>query len=213
VQISDESIRLPPGRSLSGFERCDQPWHYHLHRHPEWECTLILDGCGTRIVGECAVPYGPGDLVLLGGGLPHTWVSRSAGPLRALVFQIHPLRLLPFLEACPEFTSLRPLLDGLERGWQWAGGLTFARRFEALVSRPGPRQLVAVLDLLCDLAESEAAPILAAPWRSSPANDRQLDRFMTWLKAHAAEPFGLADAASALSMSPGGLSRLLRRSS
>lgn len=48
-----------------------RPWHYH----PEFELLLITKGYGTRMVGDHFEKFSEGDLVLIGGNLPHAWIS------------------------------------------------------------------------------------------------------------------------------------------
>lgn len=46
-------------------------WHYH----PEFELLLITKGYGTRMIGDHFGKFTEGDLVLMGGNLPHAWIS------------------------------------------------------------------------------------------------------------------------------------------
>lgn len=50
------------------FERS---WHYHS----EYELLLVTRGFGTRIIGDNTSRFNQGDLVLLGGDVPHAWFS------------------------------------------------------------------------------------------------------------------------------------------
>ena len=53
------------------FERT---WHYH----PEYELILIKQGYGTRVIGNNQSPFESGDLVLIGGNIPHAWFSHPS---------------------------------------------------------------------------------------------------------------------------------------
>jgi mannose-6-phosphate isomerase-like protein (cupin superfamily) len=70
----------PDGKSslrffITGEPRFDFYWHFH----PEIELTCILRGEGTRLVGDHIGEYGPGDLVLIGPNVSHTWQSHDSG--------------------------------------------------------------------------------------------------------------------------------------
>ncbi|QEC78723.1 AraC family transcriptional regulator [Mucilaginibacter ginsenosidivorax] len=53
------------------FEETEFASPYHFH--PEYELTAILKGEGNRFVGNNMSAYQKGDLVLLGGNVPHCW--------------------------------------------------------------------------------------------------------------------------------------------
>jgi hypothetical protein len=104
-------------RFVHAFERAELNFPFHWHYHPEFELTLILEGSGQRLIGDSVEEYAPGDLVLLGSNLPHTYHSGPVeGKHRALVFQFRPGLLgEPFL-ALPEMQSLSSLLVQAEHG-------------------------------------------------------------------------------------------------
>jgi len=45
------------------------PWHFH----PEYEIVLVTESTGKRFIGDQISDFKPGDLVLLGPYLPHTY--------------------------------------------------------------------------------------------------------------------------------------------
>src|ERR1700680_4798200 len=88
--------KLIPGReSFLTYERRDSEFPFYWHYHPEFELTLILESSGQRLVGDGIDDYGPGDLVLLGPNLPHSWLS---GPVKSRIRRIHPALVFQFRE-------------------------------------------------------------------------------------------------------------------
>lgn len=49
----------------------DPNWHFH----PEYQLFIVLEGTGTRFVGDNIERFRPGDLVFTGPNLPHLWRS------------------------------------------------------------------------------------------------------------------------------------------
>ncbi len=46
-----------------------------LQFHPDVEILLVLNGTGTRFIGDSVEHFGPGDLVMIGQNVPHLWHS------------------------------------------------------------------------------------------------------------------------------------------
>src|SRR5882724_9751483 len=117
--------KLAHGRaSFLTFERRDWECPFHWHFHPEFELTLILDSSGQRLVGNSIADYGPGDLVLLGPNLPHSWRS---GPVKCRTRKIHRAIVTQFRgdflgERFLSLEEVRPVARLLKRS---AAGLEF----------------------------------------------------------------------------------------
>jgi AraC-like DNA-binding protein len=61
---------------INAFETqsLNYPFHYHSY---EFELTLVLGGHGLRFVGDNISRFGTCDLVLLGPGVPHSWMYNN----------------------------------------------------------------------------------------------------------------------------------------
>ena len=77
MRIHFEKITHEAGVPLLVKEITGKVFQAPLHFHPELELTLIIESSGKRFVGDSVEDFGPGDLVLVGGNLPHFW-SNSA---------------------------------------------------------------------------------------------------------------------------------------
>ncbi len=157
IQLSrDESLRLirPQGEAFTA------PWHFH----PELELTWIIEGVGSRHVGDSIEAFGPGDLVLLGPRLPHVWMSHREVGVRsiALVCQFLPEIFGSMLEL-PEMQVVGRLLQRAERGLQITGSARdeAIARLGMMPDETGARRMLLILEVLTQFAQSDSLRPLA----------------------------------------------------
>lgn len=58
----------------------------HLHQHEEVQISLIKEGAGTLIVGDAIHRFEKGDVIVIGGALPHVFRSTDASAEMHTVF-------------------------------------------------------------------------------------------------------------------------------
>ena len=154
---------------MLAFDRIDLEFPFYWHYHPEFELTLIVNSHGQRLVGDGIADYGPGDLVLLGPNLPHSWRS---GPMKLPREQWHRAVVIQFRENFlgEEFfrlAEMEPIVRLLKRS---AAGLSFghtktghaiAQKMVAFSSYSPARRIVNLMSILLDMASEPDAKVLS----------------------------------------------------
>ncbi len=154
---------------MLAFDRIDLEFPFYWHYHPEFELTLIVNSHGQRLVGDGIADYGPGDLVLLGPNLPHSWRS---GPVKLPREQWHRAVVIQFRENFlgEEFfrlAEMEPIVRLLKRS---AAGLSFghtktgqavAQKMVAFSSYSPARRIVNLMSILLDMASETDAKVLS----------------------------------------------------
>ena len=206
--------------SLVVFERRANAFPWNWHYHPEIELTYIHRGRGTRLVGDHSEAYGPGDLVLLGPDLPHTWFNRpeaasSGKDHQAIVLQFRAGMFPEALRQLPEFLPLRDLLERASLGLHFpaAVGLKMGARMRQLLRQGGLRRWLEVSRLLGDLAGQPATTLASAGYhhRRSFRLSSRIERITAYLDENFGEEVTLSRAARKCGLSPGAFSRFFRR--
>lgn len=188
-------------------------WHYHA----EVELTWIESGEGTRYVGDVIEPYGPGDLVLLGGGLPHTWSSeRPGGRARAHRAVVTQFSAETFLgRDGPEFAAVRDVLSRAARGLRFPAGCVANEVWAGLVSARGLDAWCRLAHLLDVLARQPGARTIASAGylpRPRHGPEHRFGRALAYVGENVEiGPVYLRDAARVVHLSPAAFSRFFRR--
>jgi len=143
------------------------PWHLH----PEIEIMSILEGEGSRFVGDSVENYEAGDLVMVGSNLPHCWKSGSGHYLeqpdcraRAHVVLFQPENFGEGFFNISEFRNIQEMFVRAQRGICFTGN-TSKMASEKLVGayrKKGIKRFIAFIDLLNDLAESTDYRLLSS---------------------------------------------------
>jgi AraC-like DNA-binding protein len=187
-------------------------WHYH----PEYELTLILEGSGERMVGDSHEYFFPGDLVLLGPGLPHTWVSEMGSA--AVVIQFSESFIAPILQY-NECDRIRQLLARSSPGLSFpVTGLGKGDLMASIMRLPaskGVGRITGLLDVLQTLAGSRVvARPLASPY-FQPAlgkkTEGRIGKVFQYVHRHSGEHVALAEVAALINLSESAFCKFFKR--
>jgi len=191
----------------------ERAFHFVWHFHEELELVWIRQGRGLRYVDGQVEAFKEGDLVLLGGGLPHTWASAHdwRDTCEWTVLQLQPELWGTAFWQLPELQDLRGLFDEAGRGVQFLGQKRWevGRHMEALTHRP-PYTLEAAVGLLDVFRRLLALPRrLLNPPSVSPGMERdtRLEGLLALIRRRATERLTQEECARSLRMSPAAFSR------
>lgn len=94
-----------------------------FHAHPELELVIILEGYGTRIIGDTVEPFEAGDMVFIGSNVPHVWLSddvfykeNSKLHSRVIVTYFNPDKFKEVFESVKEFSSINEMIRQASKG-------------------------------------------------------------------------------------------------
>jgi AraC-like DNA-binding protein len=193
--------------------RFDCPFHYH----PEIELTLIVQSTGHRFVGDHIGRFGPGDLVLMGPNLPHSYVN-DARTERAgsVVLQFLPECLGAGFFQLGEMRLIRTLLEHARVGLVFHGPVRerVAQMMMKFKTLAGAGRLVAFLEILQALAATRHYRRLASPtYAPSLAlyQGERINRVCELISRRFRENVTQAEASRVAKMSGPSFSRFFRR--
>jgi AraC-like DNA-binding protein len=161
-----EKISYDQSHSFALFESKNRRFQCPFHYHPEIELTLIVSNSGQRYVGDNIGRYAPGDLVLMGPDLPHSYISDPVCSERAhsIVLQFLPDCFGTAFFQCGELKSIRLLLERSRVGLSFHGRTRekVAPLMKGFLELEGLARLTSFLHILGILAASKEVRALAS---------------------------------------------------
>jgi AraC-like DNA-binding protein len=196
-------------------------WNYH----PEYEIHLIRSTTGRFIVGDHIGSFGPGQVSLIGSGVPHDWVSDLEPGVvarnRDALVQFDGDWLKRSTADLPELLEVKALLEDSSRGLLFSGrtAAAAAGEIESMGITAGLARLAHFLQLLAILTrapEHEREP-LAREWFTPPQAEspesRAVEMGLRYIFENLTATVRMSAAARLAGMSEPRFSRFFQRAS
>jgi AraC-like DNA-binding protein len=215
-----EQVTIPSGHSWGLLWRQLDAIPFIWHYHPQFELTLTVNARGQRYIGDHLGDFEPGDLVLVGPNLPHTWSAHeridAAQPMLAVVVWFSPEWITQLATVFPELQSLRQLAmrAGPALCFSPETSARCAERLLQLQTLPVPQRLPLLLDVLLMLAGDGRAQTLASTAQTPAKADGQqkrMEKVLDHMHAHFRDEIALETLAQQAALSLGAFHRFFKR--
>jgi AraC-like DNA-binding protein len=189
-----EKSRIPINKAFVAKELIAPYFDKHWHFHKEYQLFLVLEGKGTRFIGNQMKPFREFDMVFTGPNLPHLWKNDSAYFEKESTLQTHGIVVYfgddlfgEALREKEELEMINILFQKSLRGLEITGStnLDLRKKMKALVHKTGIESFLLLLDILKTIAvSSECKPITQAGYinnnkESEKDRMRQVYEFVT----------------------------------
>ncbi len=188
----------------------DHNWHFHA----EYQLFVVLQGTGTRFIGDHVEPFAPGDLVFTGPDLPHLWRSDPeyfegdrSRQTEGVVIYFHDDLLGQGLLSKNESLRIRQLLQRSGRGIRFTGAAQqeAARQMKELPFLRDFERVLGLLQLLHFLSGTESYHLLAGAGYTNAMKAEDTERMNNvhaYVMQNFREKISLEAAAALANMTP-----------
>ncbi|MEJ1237763.1 AraC family transcriptional regulator [Chryseolinea sp. T2] len=196
----------------------DPNWHFH----PEFQLFIVLEGTGTRFIGDSVHPFRKGDVVFTGPNLPHVWRSdqeyfthNEGLSTEGIVIYFHEHILGDAFLKTNEAYKLRQLFLHARRGMTFTGATAdhVERTLYALLDARDFNRVLLLFQLLNQLANTDEFSLLATSGYTNTLKDadtRRMNDVHAYVMANFRDKITLNEAAAIASMTPTSFSRYFK---
>ena len=159
----------------------DPTWH----AHSEYQLFVVLEGTGTRFIGDSIKSFTAGELVLTGADLPHLWRSddhyfkkESNQSVRGIVIYLQENFLGDHIMEKEEMLQLKKLFNRSARGLEFYGKQKFLiiSMMQELLLLSGLESLIQLLKILLAVSQIKEFNYISHRAHSGPFNENETDR-------------------------------------
>jgi AraC-like DNA-binding protein len=196
----------------------DPNWHFH----PHYQLFTVLEGTGSRLIGDSIQHFEPGDTVFLGPDVPHLWRSEAPyfekdSPLltRGIVLYFKEDFLGKEFLSKPEMSSIEQLFAESKRGIAYSGKTRsiIHKELHELLACDGFERIIKTLSLLHLLSHStDGRPITSLGYTNTfkVSETERMQKVQNYVWQHFKDEIRLGEAASLAGMSEAAFCRYFR---
>ncbi len=219
IKPSFETINSIVDNSFLVREFKEESFSAPYHFHPEYELTLIVNGCGKRYVGTHMADYFKDDLVLLGSNVAHCWKTENALPgenSNSVVIQFQPDFLGAGFFDTPEMKSIFGLLNKSNYGIQFMGNISWFKNKMITILNEGIgfKKVILLLEILDALAANNNYRLLNTHdlFAQLPLPEKErMNAVTAYIVDNFREKISLGKAAAAANMTPQGFCKYFKK--
>lgn len=155
------------------------------HAHSEYQIFVVLEGTGTRFIGDSIKSFKPGELILTGPHLPHVWRSdetyfehRSSYTAKGIVIYLNENFLGEHILEKEEMLALKKLFSKSMRGLEFYGQKKeqVIELMEELTQLQGIHSVIHLLHILEILATTKEYHYISSKPYEDTFNQNEADR-------------------------------------
>lgn len=193
-----------------------------FHFHPEYQLFLVLQGKGTRFIGDNIKPFGKSDLVFTGPNLPHVWRNDncyfdkgSALKAKGIVIYFHDYFLGEPIHHEEELENIRRLLQKSVRGLEINGDTNrkVSKMMIKLLELRGINAIIQLLKILDILANSTECHFITHKHYipiNTEAETNRMNKVYEYVMKNFRRKIRLEDVAAISNMTPTSFSRYFK---
>jgi AraC-like DNA-binding protein len=219
MRVITHKSEIPPSQIFVIRHLKEKHFDPVWHAHSEYQLFVVLEGTGTRFVGDSIKPFKPGELVFTGPHLPHLWRSDenyfakdSSLVTEGIVIYFNEHFLGNHIVDKEEMGAIRKLFTRANHGLEFYGadGEKITDMMRRLVDMKGVQSVIMLLDILdCMAASSNYAYISSKP-SSGEVNKQEssrLNKVYEYVFKNFRRDISVVEVAAMLHMTPTSFSR------
>jgi len=183
-----------------------------LHYHPEYELVYIIQGSGTKFIGDSLGEFNKGELCLIGSNLPHLYRNHKEyydkkSKLRHQSITVHfkPEAFGPEFLSLPLARKVKKLLQDSQYGIDFTGYRSeqLIQNLFQLPELKGLAKLVKLLEILDELSHCKQYKLITADYvkGTDETNPERLKNIIQFLLTNFAGEISLQQVADIACMS------------